>query len=231
MNKTVKKLAEDNNWKLLDKRWQKPTQPRESKEWGRMFNKETGSYEYGFIPYATTTVESEHVMLLPNGNPIPKGTDGMTDAIRELANLGEAADEADEENHDYGYELYVQYELNGGRESEYYGCGHTEGVYVVDGHKNRITTGNTLVWDFCTDCGSMIGDGPSEFYSVLHIKLNHCTRTYLKDEPYGSHKKGDVEQWTEVVRWGIEKSPYGKPHHVFKVEEATPMIRRAINRR
>lgn len=232
MNKTViKALAKKNDWEVPSKRWL--TKPREHTEWGLTTNKDSfGRFEWGFVPFATTTVEFEVLKLLPNGNPIPKGTEGMTDAIRELASLGEAADEADEENRDYGYELYVQHELNGGRESEYSGCWHTEGVYVVDGHKGRITTGNTLVWDFCTDCGSMIGDGPSEFYSVLHIGLRHCTKTYLKDAPsWDGHKEGDVEQWTEVGWWEIEKSDYAQPSHVFKVEEATPMIRRAINRR
>jgi len=234
MNKTViEALAEENNWRILDRRSQSGTTPHESTEWGRTYKKDAfGRHVYGYVPYATTTVESEVLTLLPNGNPIPKGTEGMTDAIRELANLGKAADEADEEDRDYGYELYVQHELNGGRESQYSGCTHPEGVYVVDGHKGRITTGNTLVWDFCTECGSMIGNGPSEFYSYLDIGLRHCTETYTKDAPsWDGHKEGDVVQWTEVVWWTIEKSIYGKPNHVYTVEEATPMIRRAINRR
>ena len=110
----------------------------------------------------------------------------MTDAIRELAKLGKAADEADEEDRDYGYELYVQHELNGGREPEYSGCWHTESVYVVDGHKGRITTGNTLVWEFCTDCGSMIGDGPSEFYSELHVDFATAPKPTSKTPHLGT---------------------------------------------
>lgn len=203
---TLKALAEKNNWVLKPKR-------RLTKSRSCDFTK------------TETHVTSEKVTLLTNGNPIPWGTEGMTDAIRKLAELGEKADEADEENRDYGYELYRQYELNGGRESEYYGCTHPEGVYVADGHKGRITTGNTLVWDFCTECGNMIGDGPSEFYSTVTLTLNHCTKYHPNDE-----LEEKTEYWTELASWEVEPTPYEIPKFL-SVEEATPMIRRAINRR
>ena len=116
MNKTViEALAKKNDWEVPSNRWL--TKPREHTEWGLTTNKRfIRKICMGTCPIATTTVEFEVLKLLPNGNPIPKGTEGMTDAIRELAKLGKAADEADEEDRDYGYELYVQHELNGGRE-------------------------------------------------------------------------------------------------------------------
>jgi hypothetical protein len=160
--------------------------------------------------------------LLTNGDPIPKGPEwGMTDAIRELAKLGEDADEANEENRDYGFDLYVQHELNGGRESEHYGCTHPETVYVVDGPKNRITTGHTKVWDFCTECGSMIDKKPAEFYSILHVQLFEYTKR---------DAQGSLDKWIEMGAWMIEKSPYAKPD-VLTVDEAKQLIVDAIARR
>lgn len=219
--KTLKTLAEANNWRILDKRWQKPTQNR------------TERYSHlGLV--VTTVVEFEQVKLLPNGNPIPTGTEGQTDAIRRLASLGKAADEADEENRDFGWELYELHELNGGRESlydEFRGCTHSEIIDVADGHKGRITTGNTLVWSFCTDCGSIVGDSPQDYWSVLCIGLQHCTRTEVKDHPYGSPEQDvRVEKWTEVVWWEVYGHPYIEPE-LYTVKEATPLIRRAIKRR
>lgn len=208
----IRKLAEENNWRLRDRRRYRPTD----------------NYDIG---HATCVVENELVEMLKNGNPLPKGRGLQSDEIYALASLGEAENEADEANRDMGWELYEQHELNGGRELPFRGCWHEGSISVVDGPKNRVSTGNTLVWNFCTDCGSQVGEDPEDFYYVLRIRLRHCTVTYLKDGPHwDNHKEGHVEQWTEVVWWEYLRHPYMEPD-LYTVEEATPIIRRAIERR
>lgn len=191
MTETVRNLARKNKWAWKASRGFRPAVPNTKPK---------------------LLVQSRLLRLLPNGNPIPKGTEGMTDKIRELVKLGKAKKN---ENRDYGYELYVQHELNGGRESPNYGCTHPDVVYVVDGHKGRITTGNTLVWEFCTECASMNGDGPSEFYSELHIELQDCTQ-------YGFDHKAGLN-WTEILEWKIVKSPFALPD-VCTVDEAREIL-------
>jgi len=149
--------------------------------------------------------------VLPNGDPLPKGTDGKTNEILSLEQIATTRMEKEYEEFggrpDPGFEMYVQYELNNGIEPQYTGCTHADQILVADGPRNRITTGHTKVYMFCTNCGKECGGGVLEYYSTLYVRLTENKRTITRFD--GSAPTATEEhQICEVVDWIKVPHPY-----------------------
>ena len=169
-----------------------------------------------------TTYEIEETM--PDGRPVPRGHKWpMPSKIAWLASWGKDAREAEQKIRDVGWELYEQHELNGGREPVRTYCEH-EPIDVADGPRNRITTGHTLVWSFCSDCGEECGGGePTQFYWVW--KIRYEVRTLWNGYEIVDTRKKQVKKWKEGPMYGLDVE------NISTFDDAEPSIREAAKAR
>ena len=149
--------------------------------------------------------------VLPNGDPLPKGTDGKTNEILSLEQIATTRMEKEYEEFggrpDPGFEMYVQYELNNGIEPQYTGCTHADQILVADGPRNRITTGHTKVYMFCTNCGKECGGGVLEYYSTLYVRLTENKRTITRFDGSAPTATEEHQIWVGVD-WDKVPHPY-----------------------
>lgn len=175
--------------------------------------------------------------VLPNGDPLPKGTDGKTNEILSLEQIATKRMEKEYEEFggrpDHGFDMYVQHELDNGIEPQYTGCTHADQILVADGPRNRITTGHTKVYMFCTNCGKECGGGVLEYYSTLYVWLTEYKRTITRFDGSAPTATEEHQIW-EVVDWKIQSHPYATlqasdkhaHNYVHTVREAEKVLSR-----
>jgi hypothetical protein len=155
---------------------------------------------------------------MPDGSPVIKLTEGMTDGIRDLVNLGESVREAEANTRDHGWELYRQHEL--GQQIHWDGCEH-DVMLVCDGSKTGITTGRTLVWEFCRHCGEMNGKEHIPYYwtKIVEVKV----RTIIHDNGTSETFETRPKMVRKVPSSYSLETGYGK-RHVHTLKEARNII-------
>jgi len=164
--------------------------------------------------------ETKYERKEPSGEPFNK-TGGQTEGIKNLVAFGERVREEEQNSRDHGYELYVQHELNGGREPEYDGCWHSEIIHVADGDLRRISTGHTKVWAFCRDCGELANDEHIQCYWTQFIRTTF-------ELTFANPLKPATERIKEVKKWK-EGPEYEIPRNIIKFEKAKPIIEAVLH--
>ena len=155
---------------------------------------------------------------MPDGSPVIDLTEGMTDGIRDLVSLGERVREAEENTRDYGWELYRKHHL--GQQIHWDGCEH-DVIEVCDGDKRSITTGRTLVWQFCRHCGEMNGEGHIPYYWT---KIDEVVRTTINDNGTSeTFEVGPVLVHKVPSSYSLETG-YGTRRQVHTLNEARNII-------
>jgi hypothetical protein len=166
--------------------------------------------------------ETRYERKEPSGEPFNK-TGGQTEGIKNLVDYAERIREEEQNSRDHGYELYVQHELNGGREPEYDGCWHTEIIHVADGDLRRISTGHTKVWAFCRDCGELANNEHIPCYWTQFIRTTFELTLTGPLKPATERIK-ETRTWKEGPECEI-------PRDIVKFEKAKPIIEAVLDNR